>query len=114
MPKKSPLQIKTDLEKAVRNCITKKQVLEEFNLHPGGNNYKILNRYIDQFNIDTSHFVKGKNGKHFRHRIPDEEIFIRGSKFSARWLKKRLLQIVPSFWYRCYVCGLKPKKVRNL
>ena len=90
------------LEKAVRESFSYRQVLTKLNLREAGGNYVQVKKYILEAGLDVSHF-KGRGwnagltgiGK---PKIPLKDVLVKGSYFQSYKLKKRL-----------FVSGLKPK-----
>lgn len=107
MPKKiSPLKNKKLLEKAIKRSKSKKEVLEELGLRSAGGNYKALKESAEKFNLilpDGS-----KITKEHRTIIPNEEVFVKNSKYANRNLiKKRLYKL--GVLEICVECGVGPK-----
>lgn len=90
------------LEKAVKNSFSYRQVLSKIGLQEAGGNYEQIKKYIKEYKLEMKHF-KGSGwnlglrgiGK---PRIPLEKILIKNSDFQSYKLKKRL-----------FAAGLKPK-----
>lgn len=49
---------KENLEEIIRTSKTQKEVLEKLGLRNAGANPKTLKKYIELYDIDTSHFIK--------------------------------------------------------
>lgn len=97
-----------ELEKAVAESYSYRSVLKKLNLRPAGGNYGQLKKYIEEYNINTSHFTgKGWNvGLKFvpNPRRPLKDILKNGVVFQSYKLKKRLFKE----GYKkeeCEVCG---------
>ena len=93
---------KEQLEKAVKQSLSFRQVISKLNLQAAGGNYEQIKKYIGEYQLNTDHF-KGKGwNKGFRGigkpRIPLNEILREGSTFQSFKLKKRLFAV-----------GLKPQ-----
>ena len=96
------------LSDIISNSISKRECLIKLNLKPYGGNYRILNRYIEMFKLDTSHFLGqgwNKNNspadikpieKYFNNEIP-----ITSYKLKNRILKEKIKN------YKCEICGLE-------
>lgn len=96
------------LSDIISNSISKRECLIKLNLKPHGGNYRILNRYIEMFKLDTSHFLGqgwNKNNspadikpieKYFNNEIP-----ITSYKLKNRILKEKIKN------YKCEICGLE-------
>lgn len=94
---------KEELEIAVIDSTSIRQVLSKLNLKEAGGNYRQISKFIGEFGIDNSHFTgrlwsKGRKleGK---PRIPIEAILTKDSNYQSYKLKRRL-----------FVLGLKEKK----
>jgi len=85
----------SQLEDAVKNARSVRQVLVALELREAGGNYSQMKKYIKELNLDTSHF-KGRGwnaglkgiGK---QAVPLEKILVRGSYYQTFKLKQRLL-----------------------
>ncbi|PIT98284.1 MAG: hypothetical protein COT71_01525 [Candidatus Andersenbacteria bacterium CG10_big_fil_rev_8_21_14_0_10_54_11] len=96
------------LEEAVKQSFSFRQVIEKLGLIPAGGNYAQLHKYIKEHGFDTSHF-KGKAwnkgltgiGKPI---VPLEKILVRNYPFQSYMLKLRLLtaKLKPR---HCEQCG---------
>lgn len=89
-----------DLVKAVAENYSISGVLRQLGLVPAGANYKVINRHIQEANLDTSHFrgqgwSKGmkRPGRGFQPIYTLEEILTKDSSYkgASSTLKKRLL-----------------------
>src|SRR3989344_569609 len=85
---------KTDLEKAVANAKSVRQVLKFLGLREAGGNYQQIKKYIAEFKFSTAHFSgqawnKGLRGL-TKKVIPLEFILIKNSLYQSYKLKKRL------------------------
>ena len=49
---------KDNVENIVKLSKSHKEVLENLGLRSAGGNYKTLKKYLDEYKIDTSHFIK--------------------------------------------------------
>jgi HNH endonuclease len=90
------------LRENVLNSKTQKDVLVNLNLRAAGGNFKTLRKYLNLYDIDTSHFKKcyyDMNHLNFTKKIPLEEILVENSTYNRGHLKKRL-----------YKEGLKERK----
>lgn len=84
---------KSIIEKIVIKSFSKKEVLEKMNLKPFTGNYDTLNKYIKKYNINISHFNRGKNINTYKFldKIPLNDILVENSTYTNRIrLKKRL------------------------
>ena len=90
------------LKRAVIQSTSYRQVLGRLKLREAGGNYEQIKKYINEYNLDASHF-KGNawnlgNRGNGKPRIPLEDILVCGSSFQSYKLKKRL-----------FATGLKPE-----
>lgn len=85
------------LIEAVKNSLSKAEVLKKLGIVVAGGNYKTLTKNIKRLNLDTSHFTgQGWNvGNRYRTVVskkPLEEILIENSTWTNTYhLKERLL-----------------------
>ena len=96
------------LNDIVSNSISKRECLIKLNLKPYGGNYRIFDKYIETFKLDTSHFLEqdwNKNNspadikpieKYFNNEIP-----ITSYKLKNRILKEKIKK------HKCEICGLQ-------
>ena len=99
---------KNDLEKIVANSKSKRECLIKMNLNPYGGNYRILEKYLELYKLDTSHFLgQGWNVNHSPADIkPIEKYFNNEIPITSYKLKKRILkEKIKS--YKCEKCGLE-------
>lgn len=99
-----------EIKSAVEKSITIANVCRELNIGVKGGNYKTMKKYIEYYNIDTSHFqtknahLKGKFN--FKKRIPLDDILIENSKYLNNTnLKNRLFDENLKLNI-CEVCGI--------
>ena len=104
-----PMKYSKDiLEPVVKMSKTITEVLKSLGLRAAGSNFKRVKRYIDEYNIDTSHFESAKDRIertiHSKRRIPTEAILVKDSIYSNGILKRRIIKesIIP---YICSGCG---------
>lgn len=50
---------KEKLENAVKESLTVSDLCSKLNISVSGGNYKTIKKYINLYNIDISHFIKG-------------------------------------------------------
>ena len=96
------------LSDIVSSSISKRECLIKLNLKPYGGNYRIIDKYIETFKLDTSHFLGqgwNKNNspadikpieKYFNNEIP-----ITSYKLKNRILKEKIKK------HKCEICGLQ-------
>lgn len=99
---------KEQLEKAVCESTSIRQVLSKLGLKEAGGNYKQIQKFILSYEIDNSHFTgrlwsKGKKleGK---PRIPINKILIEDSNYQSYKLKRRLFNLGLKI-QKCEECG---------
>jgi hypothetical protein len=80
------------LEKIVKESNNIGVVLEKLNLRKAGGNYKVIHKYIKEYNLDISHFIKGefKIGSNPKNKLDLNNILIENSTYNRTSLKKRL------------------------
>ncbi len=100
--------LKEDLIDVVKDSRSKRECLLKLGLKPYGGNYRVLDKYINFYNIDTSHFLgQGWNVCNSPADIkPIEKYFNNEIPISSYKLKKRILkENIKS--YRCEICNLE-------
>lgn len=97
-----------EIERIVSSSISKRECLIKLGLSPYGGNYRVLDKYINLFNIDTSHFLgQGWNVNNSPADIkPIEKYFNNEIPITSYKLKNRILKdgIKP---YKCERCNLE-------
>lgn len=92
----------------VATCSSLRGLLVALELKPAGGNYESIKKFIQENNIDTSHFTGQKHLKGKTHdykKRPLMEVLVRGKTENTWRLKNRLLsEGVKSF--KCERCGL--------
>src|SRR5690242_1580081 len=88
-----------DLQNAIRDSISYREVCTKLSLSSGSNNYRTLRKYVEKYEIDCSHFL-GRGRNSVRLRI--EDVFCENSKVSDTTIKKYALRKLE---YRCKECG---------
>jgi Zn finger protein HypA/HybF involved in hydrogenase expression len=101
---------KDKLQEIVKESFSYAQVLKKLNLKPIGGNYRILQRKIKQFNLDTSHFtgqghLKGKSHSWSKSQSL-KDILVENSTYQTCKLKKRLIR-EKLIVNKCSECGLQ-------
>jgi 5-methylcytosine-specific restriction endonuclease McrA len=100
-----------ELPDAVKNSLCRSDVLRLIGLDPAGSgNHQVVQRYIDQLNLDTSHFdfrkaiaLKNFGKKNSNTRLLDSDIFIENSTCSRNVLVKRCKKLLPLICSECNV-----------
>jgi hypothetical protein len=100
---------KEELVEAVSQNKSIAGVLRKLGLKPVGGNYRTIKKYLNSYEIDTSHFtgkghLKGKNCP-WKKKQPLGEILIKYSTYSVWHLKRRLIN-EGVLEYKCAVCGI--------
>ena len=100
--------LKENFEPLVLNSNSLTEVLTKLNLTTRGNARKTVKKYINQYNIDISHFqnliqINRRNGK-FR-RIPLDKILIENSLFTGTFHLKNRLYDEGIKDHKCELCG---------
>lgn len=97
------------LENIVKKCSSLADVLREIGLADKGGNFKTLQKYIDKYNIDISHFTgqtwnKGLSYTNKTSYIKLEDILKKNTNFKSHYLKLRLVAEGLKE-YKCEQCG---------
>jgi len=104
---------KEEFISAVKESTSGLQVIKKLGLKSHGGNYRTIYKYIEDFNLDTTHWtIFGPNG--LQKKIPLKDILVENSSYSNRSeLKKRLIK--KGFLdYKCYECGIINWRGRRL
>jgi hypothetical protein len=88
---------KENFENAVMNATSIREALEILGLRAAGGNYKVFHKYVDKYELSTSHFESKKtiyerslgNSNKLR-KIDLSDILIENSSYNRGHLKKRL------------------------
>lgn len=104
------MKTKEEIQRAVSDSFSYAQTLSKLGLKPMGGNYRILQRKLQEYAIDTKHFtgmghLKGKT-HNWSKKIPLDEILKEGTTYQSFKLKNRLLKekIIEN---KCSQCGLE-------
>lgn len=94
------------LQEVVKESTNIKMVLQKLNLRSAGGNYKVINRYINEYNLDISHF---DNGKFTSNSTPTnkkslKDVLVENSTYSRSSLKNRLYN-EGILERKCSLCG---------
>jgi len=107
MPK-SRTWSKVDLEKAILNSKSIRQVIKKLGLVPAGGNYVQVQFYIKEYHLNTKHFTGKAWNKGMKiltkPKIPLKNILVKNSSFQSYKLKKRLFNEGIKKQY-CELCG---------
>lgn len=87
---------KNDLQKALKESRSIRQILTKLRLKEAGGNYSQIKKYLQIYKLNTSHLkgrgwnkgLKGTSGP----RIPLENILVKGSTFQSYKLRNRLIR----------------------
>lgn len=102
-----PRYNKQELEQAVRNSKTIKEVLIRLGLRAAGGSYKQFKRYCSEWEIDYSHFSTASDRAadlSRRTKIPMKQILVENSTYSRASLKRRLYKEGHKE-RKCELCG---------
>lgn len=95
------------LSKIINESRNISEVLDKLGLRKAGGNFKTIKKYIERYDLDTSHFtiseVSIKNLK--KTKKPLSEILLKNSTYNRDSLKKRLIS-EGFLEYECVECGL--------
>jgi len=93
-----------EFKKIIKESFSRKEFFRKINMLASGASFKILNRRIEQDNVDISHFKKPQEFNAFKNKIPYDKILIKNSKYnSTTSLKHRLIKD-GLLKYCCDVC----------
>ena len=102
---------KEELEIAVKNSVNFAQVCKYLNKPGKGATYELLRNRINEYNINTSHFLgfrtlAGKRNPSYSKRKNKEEILVNHNKYrvSHKMLKRALLE--SGIIYKCSNCAI--------
>ena len=97
-----------ELEQIVKNSTSLKEVMVKFGLVPIGGNYSTIKKIIENFKIDTSHFLGNgwSRGKNFGYKKSISFYFENKIFITSDALKKRLIK-EKYFEHKCYICNKK-------
>ena len=99
---------KSNLEPIIKESYSLAEVLRKLGRRDCGGNYKTLQKYIDKYNLDTSHFTgqtwnRGKTGEETAV-IPLDQILKENTNYKSSYLKDRLIKAGLKE-YKCEICG---------
>jgi Zn finger protein HypA/HybF involved in hydrogenase expression len=99
-----------ELIKACNNSRSKREILNKLGLKEAGGNYKQLEKYCKEINIDLS-YLQGQGWrkgsiKPVVKRKNLNEILIKNNLYNSHRLKNRLID-EKIFKHKCYKCNLK-------
>ena len=103
--------LKWDLEQLpeiVKQSISVRQVIQALGLIPAGGNYEQVQKYIEELNLDTSHFkgrgwLRGKT--HDYTRQPLSHYLVKGKQVQSHRLRIRLIK-EGVMEHKCARCGI--------
>ena len=94
-----------DLEYAVRDNLSLRQVILSLGQSTSSGSYKTIRAGISRLGLDTSHFV---NRPPPVNRPSLDEMLVNGSRCNQRTVKKRLVD-EGILEYKCSICGQEPE-----
>lgn len=78
-----------ELRKVVMDSQSRADVFRKLGMRKSGSTFSTLNKYIKQYGISVTHFVRGcQTGN---QKIPLDEIMVENSTYNTNDLKKRLV-----------------------
>lgn len=96
-----------NLRPIVENSKDINECLRKMNIRTAGGNHKTIKKYIEEYNINTDHFIKKEKSMsklHIFNTIPLEEILVENSTYNNNTnLKKRILK-ANLIKYKCKKC----------
>lgn len=94
-----------DLEKFVKESLTKSDVLRKMNLLIRPGNFRTFDRYIKLYKIDISHFERYFHNNRFNNiKYKSDEIFVKDSTYTnTKCLKEKLVR-ENKIEYKCSIC----------
>jgi hypothetical protein len=99
--------IKENIEEIIKSSNSVREALEKMGLRNAGGNFKTMNKYLELYNIDISHF--SKNWECMVNRMKENKIdlslvLVENSSYSRTHLKTRLYE--EGFKDKiCEICG---------
>ena len=103
----SKIYTKERIQEAVSNATYLKEVMVELGIMVGGGNWGLVNKYIKEYEIDTSHFLTREQAiQHVKSKtkLTIKDIFIENCKHS-RNIAKRLIYNKNLLPIECDECG---------
>lgn len=99
---------KEQLEKAINNSRSIKEVISNLGLNINPGNYRVIHWYakFHKLNLPKVDFRKATKSEIERNKIPDKEYFKKETYHSGRDIKKRLLNDY-NYEDKCSICGLQ-------
>jgi hypothetical protein len=96
------------LEPIIKQSLCWKDVFNHLGIINGGGNYKLIKKYVNKFNIDTSHFLsKSEIIKHRKvnYKLTDKELLTKNCPHSRGVVKSYIIQN-GLIEYKCKICGI--------
>lgn len=96
-----------EFSKIVSESYTYKEVLNKLGYNHSGGAYITLRKRIKELGLSTEHMTPTRRYGRAKEQIPDEEVFIKDSKFHGK-VRDRVLKknMIP---YKCAICGQEPE-----
>lgn len=103
------------LEPLIKESYSIAEVIRKLGLKAAGGNYKTINKKIQEFNLDISHFIgqrwnKGKSFSEETAIYPLDEVLQKNVIYSSNTLKNRLIKNNLKE-NKCEVCGISGEDV---
>lgn len=96
-----------ELKEVIKDSLSLAESIIKLNRSISGTSYRLIKKYIDIYNIDTSHFKNKIHQGSFRYRIEDiDKIFFNKSPFYTSTIKQLVLRF-KLIEYKCSNCFLK-------
>jgi transposase-like protein len=98
-----PVYTEPELREVVARSSTLAEVLRAFGLRAAGGNFRLLRRWLDEWQISTAHFT-GTPPPRRREAVPLSQVLVRDSSYHRGRLKHRLYEEGLKE-RRCELCG---------
>lgn len=97
----------TEYISAIKDNITIKAALRSLKLADSAGNYKTVQRIVEKYDINTSHWDpnKARRNAGFNKRMSTEEVFVTNSTFNKHRLKMRIIED-KLIEYACDICHI--------
>ncbi len=97
-----------DVKRVVQKSLCLSDVVRGVGLTCHGGNINTIKGIIERFDIDTSHFDRGKTFRRGKKQLTNKELFKKSSTAHRQTVKARVLKedLIP---YSCFDCGNKGK-----
>ena len=96
-----------ELKKLVQECITMTQLMRKLGYTANrGNSYILVKKYLNENNIDTSHFKGKSHGTSKTETYSLEDILVKDCIYDNMTSLKRRVLNAGLLEYKCHICGL--------